>query len=96
MAVKDFGWSVQATPNIQDFEHLVQSTLRNQLTNIRKNMSNSQNLLVTMQGPVSEVDVLEHFTVHLEHSAFSIRHSLHKQSISTFAVIGLNLRTPLT
>ena len=23
-AVKDFGWSVQATPNIQDFEHLVQ------------------------------------------------------------------------
>ena len=24
-AVKDFGWSVQATPNIQDFEHLVQA-----------------------------------------------------------------------
>jgi len=23
--VKDFGWSVQATPNIQDFEHLVQA-----------------------------------------------------------------------
>ena len=26
-----------------------------------------------MQGLVSEVDVLEHFTVYLEHSAFSIR-----------------------
>ncbi len=24
-AVRDFGWSVQAAPNIQDFEHLVQS-----------------------------------------------------------------------
>ena len=36
-------------------------------------MGDSQNLLVTMQGPVSEVDVLEHFKVHLEHSAFSIR-----------------------
>jgi hypothetical protein len=23
--VRDFGWSVQAAPNIQDFEHLVQS-----------------------------------------------------------------------
>ena len=45
-------------------------------------MSDSQNLLVTMQGPVSEVDVLEHFTVHLEHSAFSIRdiHYINSQS----------------
>ena len=45
-------------------------------------MSDSQNLLVTMQGPVSEVDVLEHFTEHLEHSAFSIRdiHYINSQS----------------
>ncbi len=45
-------------------------------------MSNSQNLLVTMQGAVLEVDVLEHFTVHLEHSAFPNRdiHYINSQS----------------
>ena len=51
-------------------------------------MSDSQNLLVTMQGPVSEVDVLEHFTVHLEHSAFSIRdiHYINSQSALSLLV----------
>ena len=51
-------------------------------------MSDSQNLFVTMQGPVSEVDVLEHFTVHLEHSAFSIRdiHYINSQSVLSLLV----------
>ena len=41
-----------------------------------------------MQGPVSEVDVLEHFTVHLEHSAFSIRdiHYINSQSALSLLV----------
>ena len=41
-----------------------------------------------MQGPVSEVDVLEHFTVHLEHSAFSIRdiHYINSQSALSMLV----------
>ena len=51
-------------------------------------MSDSQNLQVTMQGPVSEVDVLEHFTVHLEHSAFPIRdiHYINSQSALSLLV----------
>ena len=51
-------------------------------------MSDSQNLLVTMQGPVSEVDVLDNFTVHLEHSAFSIRdiHYINRQSVLSLLV----------
>ena len=51
-------------------------------------MSDSQNLLVTMQGPVSEVDVLDNFTVHLEHSDFSIRdiHYINCQSVLSLLV----------
>ena len=51
-------------------------------------MSDSQNLLVTMQGPVLEVDVLEHFIVHLEHSAFPIRdiHYINSQSALSLLV----------
>ena len=51
-------------------------------------MSDSQNLLVTMQGPVSEVDVLDNFTVNLEHSAFSIRdiYYVNRQSVLSLLV----------
>ena len=51
-------------------------------------MSYSQNLLVTMQGTVSGVNVPEHFTVHLEHSAFSIRdiHYINSQSALSMLV----------
>ena len=51
-------------------------------------MSDSQNHFVTMQGPVSEVDVLEHFTVHFEHSDFSIRdiHYINSQSALSLLV----------
>ena len=50
-------------------------------------MSDSQNLLVTMQGPVSEVDVLDNFTVHLEHSASSIRDIHYINSQSAFSLL---------
>ena len=51
-------------------------------------MSDFQNFLVTMQGAVSEVDVLEHFSVHLKHSAFSIRdiHYINSQSALSLLV----------
>ena len=44
-------------------------------------MNDLQNFLITVQGPAIMLDVLEHFTKHLEERSFSIMdmHSLNCQ-----------------
>ena len=37
-------------------------------------MNDSQNFLITVQGPATMLDVLEHFTKQLEERSFSILH----------------------